>query len=292
MVSERIRPAAFVVALLIAGAPCHSQDRANLALTILSVPLIAAGQGLYWNSLLGGDGAESLTGISADREAGVWAGVGISWLGAGMFGASRWSALRAAPDVPAYKLFSAPFSAEILGDERVFAPVAVAAAARIAAMKDGIWQDYFAVDRRYFLGYEWDPSAALAARTATAALVALGSAVASESLLRGIVLEKFGFASSVASEGAIVVVPYLVFGPRRSDAETWYGRSDPALMTAEMLFAAYSGLLASSSGDPRRSVALRFWLETVLSTLSYVEAIVADPDGPTEGLGFGLRLSY
>ena len=82
MVSERIRPAAFVVALLIAGAPCHSQDRANLALTILSVPLIAAGQGLYWNSLLGGDGAESLTGISADREAGVWAGVGISWLGA------------------------------------------------------------------------------------------------------------------------------------------------------------------------------------------------------------------
>jgi hypothetical protein len=273
-------------ALFAAGRPAEG------ALMALGAPLVVAGQLLFWNSALADANPASIEALSAplasDHELGVWAGRSMYLLGLGLLSSGQWSAHRLAlggTHSGMFDLAIAPFDAKVLGDSRVWAPLAAAVGLRAALLPADTWKEFFAADRRYFLGYYWQNWGALAAKAGTAAVAAFGSALAGEALLRGLAQESYGFVTAFGADAAGLAAPYLVLGSSLDTA----GYADAF---AQLMAAAYAGNLARSTGSPRASLALRFWLTAALSTLDYVERVVADPLAPTEGFGFGVKLRF
>ncbi len=267
--------------------------RAEALAALCSLQLLGVGQALYWSTVIDSD--ELSEPLRPDQEARFWAGRSLSLLGLGLWGASQWTAhrdeLSGGHDAEAGigLLFASPFDPAIMLDGFVLAPLLAISAARLISLPPMIFQDYMDSDSRYLLGYYWRPAGALAIRALSAGFAALGGAVAAESLIHGLTQERSGPAAALAVQAGISISPYLLLG--RETLNSTIAGNDNTLIS-DMLFSAYAGAISEKTGNPRRAIALRFWLETILSTLRYIETIVTDPNGPIEGIGIGLKISY
>lgn len=161
-------------------------------------------------------------------------------------------------------IVAAPFLPRNFFSYETALPLLIVGAAALGSGRESSIADYFASERQPFMGYWMSPAGALAARIGTAGFLALAEAVATETMFRGLVLERDGPVAAISLDAARHL-PDLVM-PGSSAGETW---SDTLAGAVWGLYATVN--IGRDGGRLGKAISARFWYSLTSAVLDYVE---------------------
>ncbi len=162
-------------------------------------------------------------------------------------------------------LLASPFVPEHLLAFETLAPLAALGAVTLASERMDAIRDFFEAERQPFMGYYMPPAAALCSRIATAGVLSLAEAIATETLFRGLVRERDGEAMGVCLDVARGLPDAILPG---LDVDRFV--SD---LASSAIWGIYATVNVRRGGGLGGAVSARFWFSLAQATLGYL----ADP---------------